>query len=701
MSDEHDLDDYLARLSAADRAAKDGQPATLENIAVEPWNAVNRPLPADASPELRAAALTATRECVEMAYDAMGAARDPEVKFDAPAQQLAEDGVAPDAHEYFEQDWLNAVNRHEMLEGWTEKAEELAAPIRAMLEDTFNDRNAAELNQIAVEAAVRNIKFREGGNEIDVDALNVPEYSEAMHEALGRSIPEDASLYLVHRVHAAARDLVAATLDRDADPFGKSDLRELADLKARELEARERLADMTRDRDTPDGGPPPDRTQAEIDDQHSVAERIEVMEAAQERANDPTLQYEPLTLEARPYDGPPAAAVFDKAAHETARTPADAMNRDLADVTRQLAITAGVLGTPEHTAFQQAQAVRGDEITRTEDPERRAELRTERDAVAHIYAAGLADRIGNVLDHSGQGPAADEVKKLADTHRQIAEKLRSGEGGQSPPEGPDRPGGGSGQDRATVAGDATKREFAEAAKDAGREVLGKTAEVVMTAKGPDQTGPSEDQKERQQPQLAQLRGLAIAPDKGLYEIIQNKPHNAQPGAYGDEPARPGGLPRAPIGKVDEFSGERGRDDSSKRQAREDGELRDSPSIGERQWSAKEALAEVRREAAKEREGEGNDGPERPSGLSRAPIGKVDEASAEQGRDDSSKRQAREDGELRDSPSVGERQWSAKEALAEVRREAAKEREGEGNDGPERASGQGVARAAGRYASLGR
>jgi hypothetical protein len=371
--------------------------------------------------------------------------------------------------------------------------------------------------------------------------------------------------------------------------------------------------DSTLERVGPHSQRDPDRTPPD-------GERPALAEAAKEITAQP--EQKP---EGRPYDGPPPAGLYDGAAHEVARTPADSLNQQLADVTRELAKTAGVAGTPEHAAFEKLQAERGDQITRTADPAERAELRNERDAAAHLYAAGLADKVGNVLDLAGQGRDADDLKKLADTHRQIADVLRGGEGGKHPPEGPTRPDGpGSPQDRASAkaqepaepaperpGGETARREFAEAAKAAGQEALGKTAEVAMVAPGPDPIRPEDRVKESN---ITQNQAVQMVPTPSGTLTISGPQNRFARDA--DEPARPGELSRAPVGKVDEATAERGRDDSSKRQSREDGELRgSSSSSSERRQTAREALAEVRREAAKEREA--NDGPERPSGQGEA------------------------------------------------------------------------------------
>jgi len=78
--------------------------------AADPWNAVKLPLPAEANLDdlhrLRAAA----DYCVHQAHFFMEAARaGTYLPLGFPA-----DG-APDAHEEFEQDWLNALDRYEEL----------------------------------------------------------------------------------------------------------------------------------------------------------------------------------------------------------------------------------------------------------------------------------------------------------------------------------------------------------------------------------------------------------------------------------------------------------------------------------------------------------------------------------------------------------------------------------------------------------
>jgi len=85
---------------------------TLEAIQADAWNAVNLQLPADRDSQLLEAALKASALCVEEAHGKMQAAR---------AGTLIPEGwhpgpESPDAHEFYEQDWLNALNRFEALQ---------------------------------------------------------------------------------------------------------------------------------------------------------------------------------------------------------------------------------------------------------------------------------------------------------------------------------------------------------------------------------------------------------------------------------------------------------------------------------------------------------------------------------------------------------------------------------------------------------
>jgi hypothetical protein len=89
---------------------------TLESISADPWNAVTLDLPANADHELLQAALEATVQCVDAAHGKMQAVRDGElIPFGwKPGPE------APDAHEFYERAWLDAVGRWEAIKKLTD-----------------------------------------------------------------------------------------------------------------------------------------------------------------------------------------------------------------------------------------------------------------------------------------------------------------------------------------------------------------------------------------------------------------------------------------------------------------------------------------------------------------------------------------------------------------------------------------------------
>ena len=469
------LDAYLDRLREAREAAKDGEPATLENIAAEPWNAVNRSIPEGAPPDLISAARAAAQQCVAEAHSAMAAACDPETQFEAFERDHAE-GNAPDAHEYFEQDWLNALDRFDEL-GGPDRAPEASAPL---------------------------------------DGVGI--------------------------------ETVADEITR-----GKSDTR----------------AEPTREQD-----------------------------AAQPRELDA--------------GDDQAAAKFSEASRAALDTPQGQRERDLAEVINQMADTAGAKDTAEHAAFKQSQADLGDQISRELDPSRRAEIRIEREAQGHAYAADLADRIGDKALGLGQSEAANDMHSHAELRREIAGELR-GQGGSGPerPEptltrevslapspagpalvevtqerpdpGPDGPGQPSPAD--------AREQFSKDAAAVGREVLGRSAETVMVAEGP----------QPQRPEATMTRAVSVGMGPGgavLYEVNQDRP-DVQP-----EPD----LHAADV--YERMTAQRTAQGVEAQQTAEVALHQASPSAADARGWAREALADVRREAEQEREAEG---PERPEG----------------------------------------------------------------------------------------
>jgi hypothetical protein len=154
--------------------------------------------------------------------------------------------------------------------------------------------------------------------------------------------------------------------------------------------------------------------------------------------------------------------LFRDAAAASTRTPQDERERELAEVTAGLVKANGMEDHPDHAAFTKAQAALGDAITAEADPSKRAALRDQREAAGHDYAADLSERLARGLKAVGHDGDSRELQLHASTRREIAAELRQPGGNEPSPQ----------------------KEFAEAARDVGREALGRTAEVAFVAEGP-------------------------------------------------------------------------------------------------------------------------------------------------------------------------------------------------------------------------
>jgi hypothetical protein len=84
---------------------------TLKSISADPWNAVRLDVPARANLELLQAALKAVARCVEERYDQIQAVRAGELI----PEGWRDEPWCPDAHEFYEGDWYEAVKRFEEL----------------------------------------------------------------------------------------------------------------------------------------------------------------------------------------------------------------------------------------------------------------------------------------------------------------------------------------------------------------------------------------------------------------------------------------------------------------------------------------------------------------------------------------------------------------------------------------------------------
>jgi hypothetical protein len=215
-------------------------------------------------------------------------------------------------------------------------------------------------------------------------------------------------------------------------------------------------------------------------------------------------------------EGTPTGAEWIAASRASTATAANERGRDLADVTAGLEKLAGMDGSPEQRAFKQSQADMGDQIARERDPEKRAALRTEREAQAHDYAAGAADRAGRGLDALGHREDSAHMKELASLHREIAGEFRN----PTPPE--------KGTDRAEG-----RDDFSRAAE--GASGLGPTARTVHVSERParvyaelkgDSARAAEEGPTPQRPQNAPNRAVIVGAGQGGAELMEI--HRARP-----------------------------------------------------------------------------------------------------------------------------------------------------------------------------
>lgn len=147
------LETYTTQKSATYQASPDaerqGEPPTLtlEAIAADPWNAVELPLPANADKELLTAARSAAEYCVDGHHELMMKARAGEY---APPGWTGAEGE-PDAHEYDEDRWLQALDRFELVTSrlaepqQAEQSDRVAAFLKA-------EREARDAGQSAEES---------------------------------------------------------------------------------------------------------------------------------------------------------------------------------------------------------------------------------------------------------------------------------------------------------------------------------------------------------------------------------------------------------------------------------------------------------------------------------------------------------------------------------------------------------------------
>jgi hypothetical protein len=311
-----------------------------------------------------------------------------------------------------------------------------------------------------------------------------------------------------------------------------------------------------------------------------------------------------------------------------------------------MADTAGVKNSPEHEAFKRSQAEQGDQITREPDPRGRAELRTEREAQGHLYAAELADTIGGRALGRGQFDDAKAMGRFGELHREIAGELRS----PTPPE------------RGEAALSATEQTKADFARDAAAvSGLGSTARTVHVAEMP-----------------SRASAEAATPRQSAYEALAEVRRELEAERLERGPAENAGLVGGDKGVVEPQS------------------YRPNPTrtraliVGEGLGNTE--IMEVYQSLATKRP------PQVEAAIDQ------DEAKATQlAYEPSQSSKAERQSELEAAAGVAPTRpdaprQSARQAMAEVRREAEAMREAQG---PERASGHDVTRAPGHYAILAR
>ncbi len=432
MTDKSHLDDTLDhRITDAYLQGQAGEPMTVASIEAERWNAVYRPLPANASAELLKAVNDAAAQCIGEAHQAVRDAQSPGSGFKTNEQWVEQTGQETDPAKHFEAHYLRAVER---------------------FDDTTTRLSVLRYEQSKEQHQRDDIL---GRDFLAYTKANHP----AFHEGLGDTHPE------------ASSDDHAAAIGRDI-----------------------RLGE---------GFMKWNHTPAIVDPWNAAreGEHSPGQKAQESQQQDST----PI----HPND-------FRAVAEATTQTRQDHRERDLADVTKQLAQTGGRFReTPVHAAFLRDQNERGAEISRTAPPDQRQELRNEREAVAHEYAGQLAERIAGAAGLSGQRETSDELKRFAGIQREIATAIREPE--KTPP----------GKSREEI-----RQDFSADAAEVGRNIgMGQSARTIHI----DERGPARPQdatpsllspSEPQRPEPTLTRGVSVGVGPGgatLVEINQDRP----------------------------------------------------------------------------------------------------------------------------------------------------------------------------------
>jgi hypothetical protein len=100
-------------LEADARITRDKRTLTLDDVKADPWNAVYLALPKEAPPDFLKEVRKAALFCLETQAGKFRAARAGEL---APAGYFEGPDPKPDAHEFYEQAYLDALNRVELLD---------------------------------------------------------------------------------------------------------------------------------------------------------------------------------------------------------------------------------------------------------------------------------------------------------------------------------------------------------------------------------------------------------------------------------------------------------------------------------------------------------------------------------------------------------------------------------------------------------
>ena len=212
-----DASDYLrARLAEAQRS--DNQPTlTLEAIREDSWNAVELPLPSNADKELLTAARDAADHHVELEHHLMMEARAGRNTEHWSAEFHAAGEPQPDAHEFNEGRWLQALTRFELIEDELGKFEGRASQGGAV--EPARDYIADRLAEAEQDEALTPDQARQHENtEESLVQQNTEKPARADEEGPLREVDSPAADYIADRLREAkeAKAQEPVTQDHDA-----------------------------------------------------------------------------------------------------------------------------------------------------------------------------------------------------------------------------------------------------------------------------------------------------------------------------------------------------------------------------------------------------------------------------------------------------------------------------------------------------